>query len=73
MGRRLGYSAEVIMRWEDGDARPDDQAINQMHHFFSYIEENSQRVAQIPLAEEMMAREHLAQITHDMVARLQKD
>jgi transcriptional regulator with XRE-family HTH domain len=69
LGRRLGCSAQQVMNWECGDHHPDAEVFNQLSFLGTYVEQNAARTAQIPMAEDVMTREHLAQITNDMVAQ----
>ncbi len=72
LGRRLGCSADLVMRWESAKARPDAEVFNQLSFLVAYVEQNALRLTQFPLAEAVMEREHLAQVTNEMVNHLHK-
>lgn len=73
LGRRLGCSAELVLRWESSEETPDAEVFNQLSFLVAYVEQNALRLTQIPLAEIVMERDHLAQITNDMVANIHKN
>jgi len=73
LGHRLGCSAELVLRWESSEELPDAEVFNHLSFLMAYVEQNALRMSQIPLAEMVMERDHLAQITNDMVATIQKN
>lgn len=70
-GRRMGCSVDLVHRWENGTMELDPEAANQMHHLFAQVEHAAQRISQLPLAEMVMDREQLSQVTHDVVQRFE--
>ncbi len=70
-GRRLGCSVDLVHRWENGEMALDPEAANTMHHLFAQVEQTALRTSQLPLAEMVMDREQLSQVTHDFVQRLE--
>lgn len=73
MARRLGCSVHLVLTWEAGQNRPDVEVHRQFAFLQSWVEENSARITQSPLAEVVLSREHLAQVTNTVVAQFSKD
>lgn len=73
LSRRLGCSVELVLCWEKSEGRPDAEVFNQLSFLVAYVEQNALLLTQIPLAEAVMEREHLAQITNEMVAHFHKN
>ena len=67
-GRRMACSVDMVLSWEAGDATPDIEMRNQFIFLANYVEKNARRLAQQPYADELMHKEQLAQVTHDIVS-----
>lgn len=70
LGRRLGVSVVRVMEWEAATSLVDSESINHLCFLRAFVEQNSLRVQQMPLAEVVMNKEQLLQVTHHRLAEL---
>ena len=64
MARQMGCTTDLIQTWESGAAKPDIDALNQLHYLHYHVELKSNQVAQSPIAEREMESRKMAQLTN---------
>jgi transcriptional regulator with XRE-family HTH domain len=69
MARRVGTERQMVQEWESNLSRPDPEMLRHYQAMQSHVNENSERVRQMPLAETALRDEHLQQISEDEVLR----
>lgn len=63
MARRVGVDRQIVAEWESNLTIPDAEMINHYLAMLSHVEEFSERVRQMPLAESLLRDEHLDQVS----------
>lgn len=66
-GRHLGGSVREVQLWENGELNIQPEKINLLIQLVAQVERNAQRLQQEPMAEMVMERDALAQVTHDHI------
>lgn len=66
-GRHLGGSVKQVQMWESGELPLGPEATHRFVQLVAQVERNAQRLVQEPMAEMVMERDALAQVTHDHI------
>lgn len=66
-GRHMGGSVKQVQMWESGEMSLTAEAANRFIQLIAQVERNAERLVHQPVAEMVMERDALAQVTHDHI------
>lgn len=65
MARRMGCHQSLILKWESNHKTPDQETIRQYMSLRSHVDEQAERMRQMPLAESFLKGEHRSQCSQE--------
>jgi hypothetical protein len=65
--RAMGSPVISVRAWEAGTEAPHAEACRRLGYFSAFVEQNANRIVQVPAAEFLMDRDGLNQITRDQI------